>query len=604
MDKPPALTQLRDDISTIDEEMLLLLAKRRRLSLDVARSKSQNARPIRDIQREHDLLTRLVKQGQAQGLDSHYVLSLYHTIIEDSVLSQQAFLQGKNLPDNKQYYTIAFLGSRGSYSYQASMRYCERHQLNMQELGCQTFDDIINAVESGHADYGFLPIENTSTGSINEVYDLLQHTNLVIIGETTIDVRHCLLTKPDTELSQIKQIFAHPQPVGQCSRYLQSHKNWKINYCRSSGDAMKQLQDSEANDIAVIGSERGGKLYGLTVLENNLANQQINQTRFIIVARKSIDVPTQLSAKTTLIMATAQKPGSLVDALQILKNHQLNMTKLESRPIPGTPWEEMFYLDIEANLQAPTMQTALASLTKLTRFIKVLGCYPCETVEPTQINQQHLMIEPDTSRLQQDQFVEETIAIKQFILGKAYQQKIAKLTSTAKLISPDAFAQNIKNQGIQAVLLSANIEENERQQIYSSLNKFDLCSIQQVTENMQLTDLAHCDVFLIPAEQMYNQKLFQRVGTQLKPIIVSCHKSADLEIIKQAIKQLKAFGNQQIMLYVSAQNNKILVDKKQELNQLLRSLNTPLIVDQKSIIKINDPIEFNAVVVAIDELGK
>lgn len=604
MDKPPALTQLRDDISTIDEEMLLLLAKRRRLSLDVARSKSQNARPIRDIQREHDLLTRLVKQGQAQGLDSHYVLSLYHTIIEDSVLSQQAFLQGKNLPDNKQYYTIAFLGSRGSYSYQASMRYCERHQLNMQELGCQTFDDIINAVESGHADYGFLPIENTSTGSINEVYDLLQHTNLVIIGETTIDVRHCLLTKPDTELSQIKQIFAHPQPVGQCSRYLQSHKNWKINYCRSSGDAMKQLQDSEANDIAVIGSERGGKLYGLTVLENNLANQQINQTRFIIVARKSIDVPTQLSAKTTLIMATAQKPGSLVDALQILKNHQLNMTKLESRPIPGTPWEEMFYLDIEANLQAPAMQTALASLTKLTRFIKVLGCYPCETVEPTQINQQHLMIEPDTSRLQQDQFVEETIAIKQFILGKAYQQKIAKLTSTTKLISPDAFAQNIKNQGIQAVLLSANIEENERQQIYSSLNKFDLCSIQQVTENMQLTDLAHCDVFLIPAEQMYNQKLFQRAGTQLKPIIVSCHKSADLEIIKQAIKQLKAFGNQQIMLYVSAQNNKILVDKKQELNQLLRSLNTPLIVDQKSIIKINDPIEFNAVVVAIDELGK
>ena len=127
------------------------------------------------------------------------------------------------------------------------------------------------------------------------------------------------------------------------------------------------------------------ELYGLDVLAEQLANQKENYSRFIVVARKPIEVASQIPAKTTLIMSTSQKPGSLVEALLVLRSHEINMTKLESRPVQGNPWEEMFYLDVSANLQTPAMQAALLELTKITRYIKVLGCYPSEDVKPTAV---------------------------------------------------------------------------------------------------------------------------------------------------------------------------------------------------------------------------
>ncbi|MCJ8303495.1 prephenate dehydratase, partial [Shewanella sp.] len=401
MSKPQALNQTREQITALDKDLLSLLAKRRNLSLDVARSKEVDIRPIRDTQREKELLARLVKEGRNQGLDAHYVISLYQNIIEDSVLNQQAYLQGRANPDSqKQQYCIAYLGARGSYSYLAASRYCDRRQVDMQDLGCKSFDEIIQSVESGHADYGFLPIENTSSGSINEVYDVLQHTSLAIVGETTIEVDHCLLAKSGSTTKEIKTVYAHPQPISQCSRYLSLHPEFKLEYCSSSAEAMDKVMQSDDSSVAAIGSAEGGVLYQLEAIQNELANQKINQSRFIVVARKAIAVPEQLPAKTTLIMATGQKPGALVEALLVLKAHNLNMSKLESRPIPGTPWEEMFYLDLDANLSSSEMQSALKELERITRFIKVLGCYPCETVNPTQLSNSQLMIEPDTSRAQ------------------------------------------------------------------------------------------------------------------------------------------------------------------------------------------------------------
>ena len=181
MQKPPELSQTREQITALDKSLLELLSKRRQLSLNVARSKEIDVRPIRDTQREKELLERLVQQGREQGLDAHFVISLYQSIIEDSVLFQQTYLHGRANPDTqKQHYTVAYLGARGSYSYLAATRYCSRRQVEMIDFGCQSFDDIVNAVESGHADYGFLPIENTSSGSINEVYDVLQHTTCLL----------------------------------------------------------------------------------------------------------------------------------------------------------------------------------------------------------------------------------------------------------------------------------------------------------------------------------------------------------------------------------------------------------------------------------------
>lgn len=588
MEKPPALTDIRTAISSIDKDMLALLAKRKLLALDVARSKEVDIRPIRDTQREKELLARLVKQGREQGLDAHFVLTLYQTIIEDSVLSQQAFLQGRANPDTtKQQYCVAYLGARGSYSHLAATRYCQRRSFNMLDLGCQSFDEIINAVESGHADYGFLPIENTSSGSINEVYDLLQHTSLAIVGETTIDVGHCLLAKPGTRLDQVTTLFAHPQPISQCSRYLSQHKDFQLEYCASSADAMDRIMKSDRTDVAAIGSAQGGELYGLEVLQNNLANQKINQSRFIVVARKAIDVPEQLPAKTTLIMATGHKPGALVDALLVLKKHKLNMSKLESRPIPGTPWEEMFYLDIQANLATASMELALQELAELTRFIKVLGCYPCETVEPTQLSQKQLMIEPDTSKTGQ-QLPEQVadIKVRQFALGQGHLGMLASLELDQALPNPGNLAKSLKEQGFQGLVIK-QVGQQPLDDIIAALDSFDLCSVVEVTHPGHLTAAAHADMLYLASDNMYNTSLLEQAGTLPVAVILERHPDAETEALQQAVNALQQSGNRQVILAESGfetRTGKRVLDLDY-CESLMQELKLPLLINSSGQLR-------------------
>ena len=177
-------------------------------------------------------------------------------------------------------------------------------------------------------------------------------------------------------------VYSHPQPFQQCNQYLNGFPHWKIEYCESTSAAMEKVASLKSPKAVALGSEPGGALYKLQVLEHSLANQKDNITRFIIVARKRVEVAPQIPAKTTIIMATGQQSGALVEALLVLRNHNIVMTKLESRPINGNPWEEMFYIDTQANLNSANMQAALEDLTPITRSIKVLGCYPSETVVP------------------------------------------------------------------------------------------------------------------------------------------------------------------------------------------------------------------------------
>ncbi|CNI74764.1 MULTISPECIES: bifunctional chorismate mutase/prephenate dehydratase [Yersinia] len=376
------LLVLRERISALDLKLLALLAERRELAVDVAKAKLLHHRPIRDKERERDLLDALISAAKPYDLDGFYVTRLFQLIIEDSVLTQQALLQHQLNQTTQHSARIAFLGPKGSYSHLAARQYAARHFEHLIECGCQKFQDIFTQVETGQADYAVLPIENTSSGSINDVYDLLQHTSLSIVGEITNPIDHCVLVATDTDLSQINTVYSHPQPFQQCSQFINRFPHWKIEYCESTAAAMEKVAQLNSPTAAALGSEAGGALYNLQVLEHNLANQQQNITRFIVLARKAIDVSEQIPAKTTLIMATGQQSGALVEALLVLRDHGIIMTKLESRPINGNPWEEMFYIDVQANLRSDPMQKALADLTPITRSLKVLGCYPSENVVP------------------------------------------------------------------------------------------------------------------------------------------------------------------------------------------------------------------------------
>lgn len=390
-DQKYSLEEIRSRLNELDDQLLKLLSERRQMSIEVAKSKVQTSKPVRDAEREQQLLVKLIDNGQQKyQLDAQYITKLFHTIIEDSVLLQQSYLQNLANPElsRKPLARVAFLGSKGSYSHLASREYFSRKNTELIELNCNHFKDVTNTVESGHADYGVLPIENTSSGSINEVYDLLQHTTLYIVGEMTLPIEHCLVATSELRLEDIKTLYSHPQPHAQCSEFLSKLDGVILESCASTADAMQKVKEMNRSDVAAIGNASSGKLYGLQPIQGNIANQTENHTRFIIVARKPVEVSAQIPAKTTLIMSTSQQAGSLVETLLVLQRYGINMTKLESRPIMGNPWEEMFYVDLEAHLDSQAMQQALNELTKITKHLKVLGCYPTENVKPTTVKLQ------------------------------------------------------------------------------------------------------------------------------------------------------------------------------------------------------------------------
>lgn len=280
-----SLPELRKQIDALDLELLSLLAKRRVLAVDVARSKIGLRRQIRDKERERDLLERLVIAGQKLALDRSYITSIYQMIIEDSVLIQQKVLQ--QVDRSVSIARIAFLGPEGSYSHLAAKQYSASNSDQMiVECSCRTFADVLQLIEAGKVDYAVLPIENSYSGSISDVYCLLQRTNLPVVKEITVPIEHCILASINSPLDQIKTIYSHPQPFQQCSKFLINFPQWKIEYCESTSVAMKKVAQLNHPTAAALGSRQGSVIYGLQVLKSDIANQQQNNTRFVVLSKK------------------------------------------------------------------------------------------------------------------------------------------------------------------------------------------------------------------------------------------------------------------------------------------------------------------------------
>lgn len=382
------LTEIRQQITQIDRSLLKLLSERHRLAFDVVRSKEITQKPLRDIEREQQLLQELVQFAENENyqLEPQYIMAIFQRIIEDSVLTQQVYLQKKLNEQRERNIHIAFLGKRGSYSHLAARNYAARYQEHLVEMSCNTFEQIFEKVQSGEADYGILPLENTTSGAINEVYDLLQHTDLSLVGELAYPIKHCVLVNEQDDLRKIDTLYSHPQVIQQCSQFIRSLERVHIEYCESSSHAMQLVASLNKPNIAALGNEDGGHLYGLRVLKKDIANQENNITRFIVLAKNPVVVSPQIHTKTLLLMSTSQQAGALVDALLVFKKYHINMTKLESRPIYGKPWEEMFYLEIEANINHPQTRQAFEELKSYSNYLKVLGCYPSEIVKPAKVD--------------------------------------------------------------------------------------------------------------------------------------------------------------------------------------------------------------------------
>ncbi|TEA27591.1 bifunctional chorismate mutase/prephenate dehydratase [Candidatus Schmidhempelia bombi] len=373
---------LQSEIDNLDKKLLQLLAARRDIATEISNKKIEANLPLRDIDHENFILKAWLAEGQKYQLDEYYISRLCQMIVEENILAEQKILQQHINASTLKIAKFAFLGPKGSYSHLAARRYANIHLDQLIECSCTNFSAVFQQLEDGFVDYSIVPIENSSSGSINEVYDLLQKTNLHIIGEIALPIDHCILATKHTNITNIDTVYSHAQPFQQCTHFLASYPHWKIVYCDSTSSAMKMVAELNQPNVAAIGNKEGGALYGLHVLNHNFADQKQNITRFIVLARKAIDVSSQIPAKTTILMKTGQHSGALVDALLVLRKYNIAMTKLESRPIHGNPWEEMFYIDLQGNLSSLSMQQALKALSSTTLFFKILGCYPSASLLP------------------------------------------------------------------------------------------------------------------------------------------------------------------------------------------------------------------------------
>lgn len=383
--KAGPLPELRHEIDRVDGEVLRLLSERRKLIASVIRAKDQSGAPLRDSKREEELLGRVIARGRRHGLDAHFVSRVFHEVIDDSLRVQQSLLQrlANPAPGEPTVLRVAFQGIEGAYSHLAAKRYLAVRPEMPAFVGLPSFAAVVRAVEEGQADLGILPIENTTSGAINEVYDILLHTRLAIVGEVKFKVDHCLAAPKRVSLASLTTIYAHPQAAAQCSAFLAKLPSARVQYYNDTAESTLRVREDDDTSQGAIASPEAARLYELVILKRGIANQKENFTRFLIAARRPLAVDLRIPCKTSLVMATGQQAGALVEALLVFRTHEINLTKLESRPIPGNPWEEMFYVDFEGNLADQRIQTALDELARLTRYLKVLGSYPSEDLPPT-----------------------------------------------------------------------------------------------------------------------------------------------------------------------------------------------------------------------------
>jgi len=236
---------------------------------------------------------------------------------------------------------------------------------------CRTFKEVFQSVEEKSVEYGIVPAENSLEGSINQTYDLLLETTLKIRGEVKVRVRHCLLTIPGTKLEELRVVYSHPQALAQCASFLQKLGLETIPAYDTAGSA-KMLIEKQLK-AGAIASERAAEIYGLEVLKKNIEDFPENFTRFFVLGRT--DVSPSGKDRTSIVFATTHTPGSLHSALGELALRQINLTKIESRPIRGTPWEYNFFVDFEGHQNDPRVSEAIIALRNSTAMLKILGSY-------------------------------------------------------------------------------------------------------------------------------------------------------------------------------------------------------------------------------------
>ena len=375
------LNDIRARIDGIDADLTKLFVERMQTVADVAAAKQSTGKAVRDRARERSVINRVT--AQAGDAYAPYVRDLYRLIFELSCNYQSALMgeksalgaqieaacaqyAGGKMPNRA---LVACQGTEGAYAQKA----CDHMFEFANILYMNTFDDVFAAVEKGMCPYGVLPIENSSAGSVTQVYDLMEKHNFSIVRAARERIEHKLMALPGTRFEDVREVVSHEQALRQCSAFFHDHPKIKVTEMGNTATAAEFVAASGRNDLAVIASGDCRELYGLAILKDSVSNAESNFTRFICIAK---DMQLYDGAnKISLMLRAPHRPGSLYRLLSQISVMGVNLTKLESRPMPGRDFEFRFFFDLEASIAQADVRALLCELERLSEQFTFLGNY-------------------------------------------------------------------------------------------------------------------------------------------------------------------------------------------------------------------------------------
>ena len=374
------ITDLRKEIDAVDAQLAALLTERMDISKRIAVWKKENGRPALDTRREREklaALTSAAREDMAQPLRVVYSLLFELSRAEQNTLlqpeSQQLQMIRKAIAETPQLFPerahVACQGVEGAYSTAA----CEKLFRAPEITYLKSFEGVFSAISSGLCDYGVLPIENSTAGSVKQVYDLLIANNCYIVRAARIKINHALLACPGATVDSIREIYSHEQALSQCQSHLEQLPNAMLHACSNTAAAAQMVAEMGRTDVAALASYHYAELYGLRCLLPDMQDNDNNHTRFICIAPRPEIYPG--TNKTTLMLTVPHRPGALYKVLARLYCLGLNVQKLESRPIPNRDFEFLFYFDIESSIYSTDFERMISELEEVCEEVHYLGSY-------------------------------------------------------------------------------------------------------------------------------------------------------------------------------------------------------------------------------------
>ena len=576
------LKDFRVEIDQVDRDLVSLLARRMDLVREIGDFKKDNpAAPLRDEDRERQVFEVWARRAKDEGLSPYFIGRVLREVLNYSRRDQERLLDRSQFVAGPAPVRVGYQGMPGSYSdLTITKLFSSRSVDRLERIGFQSFSAAADALEAGQINYALLPIENSVAGSIDQVYDLLSQRKLTIVGEEVWPVEHCLLGLPEAKLEDLRVIRSHPVALQQCGKFLRGLVGTRRETFFDTAGAARSVSQEEDPTIGAIASEEAAKNWGLEILRREVADQRVNLTRFLLIGTAPEPVDPRQPVKTSLVMVVRHQPGALLECLRVFDDLRINLSKLESRPLPEKPWAYRFFVDLEGHGEVEPVRSALAKVRRLAGHLKVLGSYTRRTglegslevpAIPSEAPAENRSAERDPSGATGDSLdsaavraaaapdQRRSVQVGDVEIGGGGVTLIVRPHRAHRRKALMGIASAAREAGGRLLLLEEDEDLSvsdsgtgisERLALATSVgHAYEMPVIATVRRPEEVAErVGEVDMVRIGASEMENPALLDAVGRTPVPVLLERGLSATLDEALAAADRILAGGNQQVVL--------------------------------------------------------